>query len=104
MAQPEALTSGINDCVLGGFGEKKKEKKRLATGVSSAANLKKKKLTFSYSFVQQIFVRRLHVSAHRKSYMTFNLSGIKATRPHSNAYSNLNVTLWTLSQHIFKNL
>ena len=28
MAQPEALTTGIYNYVLGGFGEKKKEKKK----------------------------------------------------------------------------
>ena len=43
IAQPETLTTRIYSCVLGGFGEKKKKKKkkkrRLATDVSSGANL-----------------------------------------------------------------
>ena len=43
VAQPEALTTRIYNCVLGAFGEKKKkgkEKKiRLATDISSGANL-----------------------------------------------------------------
>ena len=41
IAQPEALTTIIYSYVLGAFEEKKKEKiKRLATVVSSGANLK----------------------------------------------------------------
>ena len=41
VAQPEALTTGIYNYVLGGFGEKKKKRNkiRLATVVSSGANL-----------------------------------------------------------------
>ena len=40
IAQPERPTTGIYSYVLGGFGEKKKKKKkRLATDVSSGANL-----------------------------------------------------------------
>ena len=45
-AEPEALTTRVYNYVLRGFGEKKKEKKktrRLATDVSSGADLKKKK-------------------------------------------------------------
>ena len=43
IAQPEALTT--YNYVLGGFGEKKKkEKRRLATDVSSGASLLKKKV------------------------------------------------------------
>ena len=42
IAQPEALTTRIYNYVLGVFG-KKKNKTRLATDVSSGANLKKKK-------------------------------------------------------------
>ena len=41
-AQPEALTTRIYNCVLGGFGEKNKKKKRLATDVSLGVNLRKK--------------------------------------------------------------
>ena len=41
-AQPEALTTRIYNYVLRGFGEKKKE--RLATDVSSGANLLKKRI------------------------------------------------------------
>ena len=40
IAQPEALITRIYNYVLGGFGEKKK---RLATDVSSGANLKTEK-------------------------------------------------------------
>ena len=43
MPQLEGLTSRAYNYVLGGFREKKKEKKRLATDVSSGANLKKTK-------------------------------------------------------------
>ena len=39
MAQPEALTTRMYNYVLRGFGEKKKKRKRLATDVSSGANL-----------------------------------------------------------------
>ena len=41
MAQPEGPATGIYNYVLGSFGEKKKKKKkkRLATDVSSGANL-----------------------------------------------------------------
>ena len=39
MPQPEALTTRIDNYVLGGFGEKKNKKRRLATVVSSGANL-----------------------------------------------------------------
>ena len=40
IAQPEALTTRIYNYVLGGLGEKKKRKKeKLATDVSSGANL-----------------------------------------------------------------
>ena len=40
IAQPEALTTRIYNHVLGGFGKKKKgKKKNLATVVSSGANL-----------------------------------------------------------------
>ena len=42
IAQPEGPTTRIYNYVLGGFGEKKKKKRRLATDVSSGANLKKK--------------------------------------------------------------
>ena len=47
IAEPERPTVRIYNYVLGGFGERKKEekKKRLATDVSSGANLKKKKVT-----------------------------------------------------------
>ena len=39
-AQPERPATGIYNCILGGFGKKKREKKRkLATDVSSGANL-----------------------------------------------------------------
>ena len=42
IAEPEAPTARIYNYVLGGFGDKKKKKKgRLATAVSSGANLKK---------------------------------------------------------------
>ena len=43
IAQSEALTTRICNCILGGFEEKKKKKKprRLATVVSSSANLLK---------------------------------------------------------------
>ena len=41
MPQPEGPTTGIYNYVLGGFGEKKKRKKRrLAIDVRSGANLK----------------------------------------------------------------
>ena len=46
IAQPEGPTNRIYNYVLGDFGEKKKKKvkkRRLATDVSSGANLKKKK-------------------------------------------------------------
>ena len=44
IAQPEGPTTRIYNCVLGGFGEKKKKRKRrLATDVGSGANLSKKK-------------------------------------------------------------
>ena len=39
IAQPEGLTTRVYNYGLGGFGEKNKEKKRLATVVSSGANL-----------------------------------------------------------------
>ena len=42
IAQPEAMTTRIYNYVLGGFGKKKKKKKkkrRLATDVSSGANI-----------------------------------------------------------------
>ena len=44
-AQPEGPTTKIYNYVLGGFGEnkKKRNKKRLATDVSSGANLKENK-------------------------------------------------------------
>ena len=45
IAQPEALTTRIYSYVLRGFGEKKKKNKRVATDVSSGANLKKKQKT-----------------------------------------------------------
>ena len=35
MPQPEALTTRIYNCVLGGFGEKKKKKKKIAKVASS---------------------------------------------------------------------
>ena len=43
IAQLEGPTARIYNYVLGGFGEKKKEKKKLTTDVSSGANLKKEK-------------------------------------------------------------
>uniref|UniRef100_A0A9L0TMN6 Coiled-coil domain-containing protein 25 n=1 Tax=Equus caballus TaxID=9796 RepID=A0A9L0TMN6_HORSE len=45
MPQPEAFTTRIYNCVPGGFGERKKKRKkrRLATDVHSAASLRKKK-------------------------------------------------------------
>ena len=43
MTQLEGPTTKIYNYVLGGFGEKKQEKKRLATVVSSGADLEKKK-------------------------------------------------------------
>ena len=43
IAQPEALTTRIYDYGPWGFGEKKKKKKRLATDISTGANLKKRK-------------------------------------------------------------
>ena len=42
MAQPEGSTTRTCNYVLGGFGKKKKKQKRLATDVSSGANLLKK--------------------------------------------------------------
>ena len=52
MPQLEGPTTKIYNCVLGGLGEEKKaEKKRLATVVSSGANLKKKKESISVIFV-----------------------------------------------------
>ena len=39
MAQPETLTTRIYNYVLGGLGERKEKKGRLATDVSSGANL-----------------------------------------------------------------
>ena len=41
IAEPEGPTTRIYNYVLGGFGDKKREKKSLATDVSSGANLKK---------------------------------------------------------------
>ena len=41
-AQPEGPTARVYNYVLGGFEKKKKKKRRLATDVSSGANLKKK--------------------------------------------------------------
>ena len=46
IAQPEALTTRIYNCVLGAMGRRRKgkrKKKRLATDISSGENLKKKK-------------------------------------------------------------
>ena len=43
MPQLEGPTTKIYNYVLGGLGEKKQEKKRLATVISSCANLSKKK-------------------------------------------------------------
>ena len=45
VAQPEALTTRIYDYVLGGFGERKGKKSRLATDVIPGANFKKKKVS-----------------------------------------------------------
>ena len=39
IAQPEAHTTRMYNYVLGGFGDKKKKKRRFATDVSSDANL-----------------------------------------------------------------
>ena len=40
-AQPEGPTTTVYNYVLGGFGEKKKKKKTIATDVNAGANLKK---------------------------------------------------------------
>lgn len=67
---------------------------------------------FSSPLIQQILAKLLPVSAHSKSldfflvialgylYDFFHLFWLTDTRPHCNAYYSLNVTLWTLRQHI----
>ena len=55
MPQPEGSATRRHNCVLGGFVEKKKKKKRLATDVSSGANLKKKEfIIYFQGFFRQI--------------------------------------------------
>ena len=49
IAQPEALTTRTYSCVVAGFG--KKRKRRLATVVSSDANLKNEVLKFPVSMI-----------------------------------------------------
>ena len=58
MAQPEGPIARIYNYVLGGFGERKK-KKRLATDVSSGANLKRKKAV-KYIFQGHMPDKRQH--------------------------------------------